>query len=65
MSGLLATKVRASGGALVQEWCALGACWGCDRLRNWDTRLWSVPEVVIGRGSIGCRHLSTKSGRGP
>ena len=34
VSGLLATKVRASGGALVQEWCAPGACWGCDRPRR-------------------------------
>lgn len=35
------------------EWCVPGARRGCDRLRRLDTRRWSVPEVVVGRGGIG------------
>ena len=48
--GSLQFKVRASGGTFVPEWCAPGACWGCDLLWLWGIRRWSVPEVVIGRG---------------
>lgn len=41
------------------EWCVPGARRGCDRLRRLDTRRWSVPEVVVGRGSIGKTHMAS------
>lgn len=47
--GSLQFKVRASGGTFVPEWCAPGACRGCDCPSRRGTCLWSVPEVVVGR----------------
>ncbi len=41
------------------EWCVPGARRSCDRLRRLDTRRWSVPEVVVGRGSIGKTHMAS------
>lgn len=57
--GSLQFKVRASGATFVPEWCAPGACRGCDCLRRWGTRLRSVLVVVIGRGSIGKTHMAS------
>ena len=59
MSGLLATKVRVSGGALVREWCAPGACGVVIALGAGVACLWSVPGAVSGQGSVGCCQLIT------